>query len=87
MATVTRTELNQQTAKVLARVAAGETLTITDRGRPIAQLSPPQASVWDDLIAAGHVRLPSQSGALNIQRVKLDQTSAEIINDLRADRL
>ncbi len=84
---MTRTELNQQTAKVLARVAAGETLTITDRGRPIAQLSPPQTSAWDDLIAAGRVQLPTLSGALSIQRVKSDRTSAEIIDELRADRL
>jgi len=39
MATVIRTELNQQTARVLARVEAGEELTVTDRARPIARLS------------------------------------------------
>lgn len=38
MATVTRTELNQQTARVLARVHAGEDVTVTDRGRPIARV-------------------------------------------------
>lgn len=86
MATVSRTELNQQTAKVLARVAAGETVTITDRGRPIAQLSPPALSVWDELLASARVTLPSRSGALDIQRVRLDQTSQEILDDVRADR-
>lgn len=40
MADVTRTELNQQTARVLARVQAGEEVTVTDRGRPIARIAP-----------------------------------------------
>ncbi|MDI3419938.1 type II toxin-antitoxin system Phd/YefM family antitoxin [Streptomyces luteolus] len=33
-------ELNQDTAGVVARVEAGEVLTITRNGRPIATLSP-----------------------------------------------
>lgn len=33
-------ELNQDTAGVIARVEAGETITITRNGRPIATLSP-----------------------------------------------
>ncbi|UJP09404.1 type II toxin-antitoxin system prevent-host-death family antitoxin [Microbacterium sp. KUDC0406] len=87
MATVTKTELNQQTARVLARVAAGERLTVTDRGRPIAQLTPPEEDVWSDLIAAGRVTLPTRSGALQHPPAKSGKTSAEILDDLRADRL
>jgi prevent-host-death family protein len=33
-------ELNQQTAQVLARVEAGETVTVTKNGRPVAVLRP-----------------------------------------------
>ncbi len=33
-------ELNQDTAGVIARVEAGETITITRNGRPIATLAP-----------------------------------------------
>jgi prevent-host-death family protein len=36
----TARELNQQTAQVLARVEAGETVTITKNGRPVAVLRP-----------------------------------------------
>jgi prevent-host-death family protein len=36
----TSRELNQQTAQVLARVEAGETVTITKNGRPVAVLRP-----------------------------------------------
>lgn len=87
MAQVTKTELNQQTARVLARVAAGETLTITDRGRPVAQLSPAQPDLWDDLVASGRVQLPTTSGPLTHPARKSDRTSAQILDDVRADRL
>jgi prevent-host-death family protein len=33
-------ELNQQTAQVLARVEAGETVTVTKNGQPVAVLRP-----------------------------------------------
>jgi prevent-host-death family protein len=36
----TARELNQRTAQVLARVEAGETITVTKNGRPIAVLRP-----------------------------------------------
>ncbi len=36
----TARELNQHTARVLARVEAGETVTVTKSGRPVAVLRP-----------------------------------------------
>lgn len=36
----TARELNQHTAQVLARVEAGETVTVTKSGRPVAVLRP-----------------------------------------------
>jgi len=36
----TARELNQQTAQVLARVQAGETVTVTRNGQPVAVLRP-----------------------------------------------
>lgn len=87
MGEVTKTELNQQTARVLARVAAGEHLTITDRGRPIADLSPRSDSAWDDLVASGQVSLPTERGALTIPAAASDSSTREILDDLRQDRL
>lgn len=87
MANVTKTELNQQTARVLSRVAAGESLTVTDRGRPIAQLTPPGVDGWEQLVASGRVTLPTRQGALTIPPAKTSRTSAEILAELRADRL
>jgi prevent-host-death family protein len=57
MDTVTVSELNQQTAKVLDRVKAGESLVISEYGRPVARLVPDAPStgipLLDDLIVQG----------------------------------
>ncbi len=86
MARVTRTELNQQTAKVLARVAAGEHLVITDRGHTVAALTPPPASRWEELVAAGTVTPASAHGPLPFHPVDAEESVADILDDLRADR-
>ena len=51
-------ELNQQTSHYIAKVKAGETIEVTDHGRPVARLVPaPRGSdLLDELIAAGRVR-------------------------------
>lgn len=87
MARVTKTELNQQTAKVLARVAAGERLIITDRGRPIAELTPPAQTAWERLVSSGRVTMPSKSGALPTPAATNERSTRDILDDLRADRL
>jgi prevent-host-death family protein len=87
MATVSKTELNQQTAKVLARVAAGERLTVTDRGRPIAELTPPTQTSWERLVAAGRVTLPSNSGALTTPAATSPHSTRDLLDDIRAERL
>lgn len=84
---MTKTELNQQTARVLARVAAGETLTITDRGRPIAQITPPKVDDWEHLVASGRVTMPTRRGALAVPAAHSSVPSREILDDLRADRV
>ncbi|MEJ1089060.1 type II toxin-antitoxin system prevent-host-death family antitoxin [Microbacterium sp. Mu-80] len=84
---MSKTELNQQTARVLARVAAGETLTVTDRGRPIAQLSPPATDLWSKLVASGQVSLPTATGALPTPAVRTTESTRQILDDLRSDRL
>ena len=57
METVTVSELNQQTAKVLERIKAGESLEISEYGKPIARIVPavPTTGValLDRLIAQG----------------------------------
>lgn len=56
MASVGVRELRQRASELLRRVEQGETIQVTDRGRPIALLSPPPAgSPLDRLRALGDV--------------------------------
>src|SRR5207245_10088044 len=56
MATVGVRELRQRASELLRRVEAGETIEVTDRGRPIAVLAPlPKAEPLGRLRAAGEV--------------------------------
>jgi prevent-host-death family protein len=48
-------ELRQHASRYLARVRAGETIEVTDRGRPVALLVPTQEDPWLDLIASGKI--------------------------------
>lgn len=48
--------LKQNASAVVARAAAGESIVITDRGRPVARLSGLEASIIERLIAEGRAR-------------------------------
>jgi len=48
--------LQQHASDTVRRVADGETVVITDRGRPVATLVPIRASGMEQLIASGLVR-------------------------------
>lgn len=50
-------ELRQQASRHLARVAQGETLEVTDRGRLVARIVPVHADCWDDMVASGRITL------------------------------
>ncbi len=58
MAEVGVRALKQNASKVVAEAAAGASVTITDRGRPVARLVPLSAGVVDTLVAAGQARAP-----------------------------
>ena len=50
--------LKQNASAVVADAAAGRTITITDRGRAVAQLSAIPASRLQQLISSGRARSP-----------------------------
>lgn len=54
-------ELRQRASRYPARVAGGETLEVTDRGRAVAHLVPVRADPWDDPITSGRVS-PAEDG-------------------------
>jgi prevent-host-death family protein len=56
MASVGVRELRQRASELLRRVADGETIEITDRGRPVALLTPlPEGSPLERMRAAGDI--------------------------------
>jgi antitoxin (DNA-binding transcriptional repressor) of toxin-antitoxin stability system len=52
-------------------VASGETLEVTDRGRPVARLVPVRGDEWQDLLASGRVNAPTEEGDV------LDEASSD----------
>lgn len=66
MAAVSVSELNQQTAKVLDRVKGGESLDVTEHGRPIARLLPIHAStsLLERLVSEGRAVAATSARAL-----------------------
>lgn len=49
-------ELRQRASELLRRVEAGETIQITDRGRPVALLAPnPESGPLEQLRASGDI--------------------------------
>ncbi|GAB3275643.1 type II toxin-antitoxin system Phd/YefM family antitoxin [Parasphingorhabdus pacifica] len=58
-------ELRQHASRYLKRVAAGESILVTDRGRTVAVLGPPtrELSLYDELVAAGEL-VPGDGGEL-----------------------
>ena len=64
-------ELRQHASRYLARVASGETLEVTDRGRPVAMLVPVRGDEWQNLLAGGRVTPPTEDGDV------LDETPSD----------
>jgi prevent-host-death family protein len=77
--------LNQHTAEVLARVEAGETVEITNRGRPIARIVPVAADELADLVASGLVVPPTITAPLQVPTVPSEPGSeaGALVSSLR----
>jgi prevent-host-death family protein len=79
-------ELREGLSRALRRVRAGETIEVTDRGRPVARIVPvgPSIEGLEHLITAGQVRPPR---ATEPRPAPLDlpstMTSEEAIDVLR----
>lgn len=82
-------ELRQNASRYLRLVEAGETVQVTDRGRPVALLVPPPVEAgYRQLVDAGRIRqgrgrisdlgpaLPSQPGRTPL---------SEVLEELRRD--
>ena len=79
-------ELRQHASRYLARVANGEAIEVTDRGRPIARLVPvPSAgNALDELLQAGRLKAPESDSDLEApQDFGLDASGG--LAEMRAD--
>lgn len=85
-------ELRQHASKYLARVKAGETVEVTERGRLVARLVPPHPAqtAREQLIADGKLIPASRPGRNLPDPVPLPDgapSTDEVLDQLRADRL
>lgn len=83
-------ELRQNLSVYLERVAAGETLRVTDRGHDVALLIPldARASTVDRLVASGRAIAPKRDLiALGRPRARTRQPLSQALAKVREDRL
>ncbi len=87
-------EVTRRTSEVFERVSKGETIIVTNRGRVVGIITPPQAysPQLAELIAAGRVLPPAIPGgteallALPVPAGEAN-SSATDLDDVRDDRL
>ena len=80
--------LKQNASAVVAEAAGGELVTITDRGRPVAQLVPVPASRIEALIAADRARPALQrlsDLAAPVRRKRGRRPLSEELEEMRGD--
>lgn len=79
-------ELKAKLSAYLQRAAAGEHITVTDRGRPVAVLGPPVGTVDLDAAAeAGWLTPASSTGLKPIRRHRPIRSVQEVLDEDRAE--
>ena len=79
-------ELKNGLSKYIDRVRAGEEVLVTDRGRPVARLSPVDASEdrLADLVASGLVRSPARHERhVPARRIKAKAPVSDLVAEQR----
>jgi prevent-host-death family protein len=87
METIGVRELQQHASAALRRVARGETIGVTERGRLVAVLTAPSAATGAAaLVASGRV-LPARRAAADLPApVVAGPSIADVLDELRSDR-
>ena len=80
-------DLGQNVSRVLARVKEGESLVVTEHGRPIARIVPyTTGTSLDEMIASGEVTPPSgdlQEFLARYKPVKSEILGSEVLQEMR----
>jgi prevent-host-death family protein len=81
-------ELRQNASRYIARVARGETVEVTQRGRLVARIVPARPDTWEDMILRGDI-IPAESpGALEgIVPISVDFDASAELQRQREERL
>jgi prevent-host-death family protein len=87
MAEVPIRMLNQETARVLARVKQGEEIEITERGIVVARLIPARPSPMARLLATGSFRPPLYTNPIPRPKGQLrtDNEAGELLEQMREE--
>lgn len=85
MEKVTHREMRNRSGEILRRVEAGESIEVSNNGRPAALIVPVGGTILDGLIARGEARSAraSTETLLAIARVKSTATTQELIESSR----
>jgi prevent-host-death family protein len=85
MRIVTHREMRNQSGEILRRVAAGETIQVTNNGQVAALIVPPGTDPLADLVSRGQVRVARNptSNLRSIARRKSTTDSQAIVADVR----
>lgn len=77
-------ELRNHLSRYLARVKAGEELTVTDRGRAIARLVPvDRPRPFDRLVAEGVVEPAAGARRRPARRIAVDEPVSDLVAEQR----
>ena len=82
---ITHRQMRNDSSEVLRRVAAGESILVTNNGQPAAVIGPPPGDVLALLSAQGQVRkaVNSPASLRSIKRRKSKTNTADIVTDIR----
>ena len=85
MREITHRQMRNESGEVLRRVAAGETILVTNNGLPAAVIGPPTEDVLARLAAQGQLRpaVESPASLRAITRGTSKLTTAQILADAR----
>jgi len=82
MRTISQRELRNENADVVRSVEGGESFTVTRRGIPVARLVP--LAVDPDVRCLRPATQPPDFSS--IKRAKIDETTADLLDDLRGNQ-
>lgn len=86
MSTVGIRALKQNASEVIRRAAAGDVITVTDRGRPVARIVPIRKTRLDEMRDAGLIREATKKPwdlPMPTRTIEGDTSWSEVLQEMR----